>query len=84
MRATFSVPLMCCTACAMKTKIALEAFGGVEKAHADFLKQEAWARFDPNMLDAERMRKAIDALGLKDTTVLRVEPWKPDPLPETG
>lgn len=84
MRATFSVPMMCCTACAMKTKMALEAFGGVEKAYASFLEKEAWARFDPNMVDPERMRKAIEALGLKETTVLSVEPWKPDPLPETG
>lgn len=84
MRATFSVPNMCCTSCALKTKMALEAFAGVEKAQADYLKKEAWARYDPNMVSPERMRKAIENIGLKDTTVLSVEPWKPDPLPDVG
>jgi copper chaperone CopZ len=84
MKVTFSVPMMCCSACASKTKMALEAFGGVDKAYANFLEKRAWARFDPNMVDTERMRKAIEALGLKNTTIESVEPWKPDPLPDVG
>jgi copper chaperone CopZ len=84
MRVTFSVPMMDCTVCATKTKMALEAFGGVDKAYANFLEKKAWARFDPNMVDPEQMRKAIDNLGLKNTTIVSIEPWKPDPLPEPG
>ena len=82
MKVTFSVPMMCCTVCAMKTKNALEQYAGVDKAYANFLEKRAWARYDPNMVDPERMKRAIEALGLKDTTIESVEPYTPEPLPD--
>lgn len=81
MKVTFSVPDMDCTSCALKIKAALEKFDGVDKAYANFLEKQAWARYDPKLADAERMRAAVEALGFKEVTIVSNEPYVPKPLP---
>jgi copper chaperone CopZ len=82
MKVTFSVPEMCCSSCAMKTKAALEQQRGVDKGYANFLEKRAWARYDPELVEPERLSRAIHSLGFKEVTVVSVEPYEPEPLPE--
>lgn len=82
MKVTFSVPEMCCSSCAMKTKSAMEQQKGVDKGYANFLEKRAWASYDPDLVDPERLSRAIQSLGFKEVTVVSVEPYEPEPLPE--
>jgi copper chaperone CopZ len=81
MKVTFSVPGMDCTSCAMKSKAALDQFDGVDKAYANFLEKRAWARYDPKLVKAERLRKALESIGFKEVTIVSDEPYAPEPLP---
>jgi copper chaperone CopZ len=83
-KVTFSVPDMCCSSCAMKTKMALENYGGVEKAYANFLEKEAWARYDPNMVEAALLQRAVKALGFKEVTIVSDERYVPEPITVAG
>jgi len=84
MKVTFSVPDMCCSSCAMKTKIALEKYGGVEKAYANFLEKEAWARYDPNMIEVDLLQRAVLALGFKEVLIVSDERYVPEPITPSG
>ena len=66
MKVTFSVPDMCCASCAAKTKMGLEKYDGVEKAYANFLEKQAWARYDPEMIEVV---KVVSGCGLGMRTV---------------
>ncbi len=79
---TFSVPGMCCGNCALKIKEALEQYDGVDKAYANFLEKRAWARYDPEQLEVDILRRALISIGYKETTVVSDEPYEPEPLPE--
>jgi copper chaperone CopZ len=80
MKVTFSVPDMCCSSCAAKSKMALEKFDGVEKAYANFLEKQAWARYDPSMVEVERLRRSVQALGFKEVTIVTDERYVPEPI----
>lgn len=84
MKVTFSVPEMCCTSCALKTKNALERYGGVEKAYANFLEKEAWARYDPNMVEVDLLRRAVMSLGFKEVKIVSNERYVPEPITPAG
>jgi copper chaperone CopZ len=84
MKVTFSVPEMCCTSCALKTKLALEKYQGVETAYANFLEKEAWARYDPNMIDVDLLRRAVAALGFKEVIIVSDEPYVPEEIDLPG
>ena len=82
MKVTFSVPDMCCNVCALKSRTALEQHRGVEKAYANFLEKRAWASYDPNLMDAERLRRSLESLGFKEVVIVSDEPYVPEPMPE--
>lgn len=84
MKVTFFVPDMCCTSCAMKTKMALEGFPGVEKAYANFLEKEAWARYAPTMVEVEQLQRSIKVLGFKEVTIVSNAPYVPEPIAVPG
>ena len=82
MKVTFSVADMCCGSCALKSRTALEQHRGVEKAYANFLEKKAWARYDPNLMDAERLRRSLESLGFKEVVIVSDERYVPEPLPK--
>jgi copper chaperone CopZ len=80
MKVTFSVPDMCCSSCATKTKMALEKYGGVEMAYANFLEKQAWARYDPAVVEVDPLRRSVQALGFKEVTIVTDERYVPEPI----
>lgn len=81
MKITLSVPDMCCSSCALRTKTALEQYAGVEKAYANFLEKQAWARYDPLMVDPDLLRRAVASLGFKEVIIVSNEPYVPEAIP---
>jgi len=84
MKVTFSVADMHCQVCALRIKEALEHYASVDKAYANFLEKKAWARYDPDQIDVELLKKAVKSLGFKEVTIVSNEPYVPEPLPEPG
>lgn len=72
-RAVFAVDGMTCGGCAIATKMALRKLDGVVEASTAFDENtgegSAWAIYDPNRIQPDRLMAAIRQLGYSPTPV---------------